>query len=230
MRYVFMFFAMVLIFCVGEMLNLGNNLLAQQSSQTTVFGRIVSAADTTMGMANVAVTITQDARTVRTDAQGYYSFANVPEGRYYVFPLQSGTRFEHIVTTIIVTNTSNTIHVSPFKGTALQPSIYGSVVTATYPPKGVENVEISIGDSLIARTDVNGHFCIPNLRYQQRYTLVPRISGGIFLPAKRTITVTGHDKVVKFAVEVLPSALPIVQKLFVEPLEVNKSLMVMLVR
>ncbi len=159
-----------------------------------VTGRIVYSTTPTIGVANIPVRNTQTGQVLNTDSTGYYTFAEIKNGTYYLYPLQPGLEFEPLVRTLKVNDED--IALPDFKAEAATYSIHGKISYEKSPSIGVPGVTVWAGEGLEAVTDETGFFRIKNLRHATTYVIVPTVpdmdtKNIKFFPTKVSIIITG---------------------------------------
>ena len=119
-----------------------------------------------------------------TDSTGYYMFANVPRGKYS-FSCQKDEYCGYLDSLKVPEETEKFVELSYFYGT-----ISGIVTHQEDGP--VENAQVSLNDSIITSTDINGFYQIDSLR-QQSYPV--KCSHPFYNDQQRTVIV--KDTVVR---------------------------------
>lgn len=159
----------------------GQDFTAQAAAtpQFTLGGRVTSSANPTSGVAGV--TVTRGMNTVMTDASGFYTFTNVPNGTYTITVSNPNLTFAQSSQSATVNNAN----LSNVNFSALLANVSGSVTV-----NNVGQAGITVSDGVrSAVTDASGAYTIRNVP-AGTYTLTP--SGGTnltFTPATRSVTV-----------------------------------------
>lgn len=166
-------------------------------SSCTIRGRVADSA----GNGVAGAIVSDGARSVTTDAQGYYLLTDVPPGTYTLTPSYDGYIFVPSARSITVSR-----HLSGLDFTASPPyRISGRVTDST--GKGVAGVTISDGTRSVV-TDGDGVFTLRDVP-AGTYTLTPSHSQYAFTPSSRTIVVSGDVSGQTFRVAPAASASPL---------------------
>jgi hypothetical protein len=147
----------------------------------TISGHVRNAAS--QGVPGVSMLRSGSTTPATTDANGYYSFVNVPVGTYAVSPSLTGASFSPASAT--VSNASPTADFTAtfsIRGrvtTGATVAMVGVAVTLNSTPAGVTNP---------VQTDANGYFSFTNLP-NGTYSFIPSFTGYVFNPASRSVTI-----------------------------------------
>ncbi|HEX8456854.1 MAG TPA: carboxypeptidase regulatory-like domain-containing protein [Pyrinomonadaceae bacterium] len=161
----------------------------------TISGSIRNAIATPFAGVTVTLTGAQSATTT-TDAQGNYSFANLPTGTYTVTPSGADFVFEpgsRTFTNLSADQTAN------FLLSFAQYSISGRISDANGNP--MPSVGITLSGSLNASTgtDANGNYLFNSLAKGGTYTVTPAKTNYNFTPPSATISnLNGNQAGVNF--------------------------------
>jgi hypothetical protein len=160
-----------------------------QEGMYPINGRVT---DEITGAGVSGVNITVDGVTtpqpVITNANGDYSFPNLPRGTYTVRPNLPNRTFIPPSTQVQITNVPvNNVN---FTLVALRYSIRGRVTNTLNDP--VANVAIVYGEKSVTMTDSNGEYTISNI-LPGSYTITPFFNGATFTPGSRNVQVSNAD-------------------------------------
>ncbi len=149
----------------------------------TISGSIRNAIATPFGGVTVTLSGTQSATTT-TDAQGNYSFANLPTGNYTVTPMLAHYTFtplSHTFNNLSANQTAN------FMVSVQQYSIGGRVTDAN--GNGIGSVAVSLDGSVstVTNTDASGNYLFNALPPGGNYTVTPAKTNYTFAPQYTTI-------------------------------------------
>jgi hypothetical protein len=149
-----------------------------------IIGRIMMSDGT--AIANVTVTRTgAGAAPVTTNSAGYYTFINVPDGSITVTPSKSGYIFTP--SNKVVTMAGADVLNQNFIG-ATGYTVIGRIATSNGVAIG--GVDVQIDGGAMVQTNSAGYYTFTGVANGQ-HTLVPSKSGYSFVPAQKTITVSG---------------------------------------
>ncbi|HEV2801581.1 MAG TPA: carboxypeptidase regulatory-like domain-containing protein [Pyrinomonadaceae bacterium] len=151
----------------------------------TIGGRISNAAGTPFSGVTMTLTGTQSATTT-TDAQGAYSFPNLPTGTYTVTPTRTHTSFNP--TSLTFTNLSSDQTTANFLASEVRYSISGRITDAS--GNGLPSVGITLSGSFnaITGTDTLGNYSFDNLFAGGNYTITPAKTNFTFTPANASLS------------------------------------------
>ncbi|HEY9404595.1 MAG TPA: carboxypeptidase regulatory-like domain-containing protein [Pyrinomonadaceae bacterium] len=160
------------------------------TSTYTISGSIRNAAATPFSGVSVALTGAQSATTT-TDAQGNYSFPNLPTGNYTVTPSLTHYAFEPTSRTFTNLSADQTAN---FLISSVRYSISGRITDAN--GNAMASVGISLGGSRnsMTGTDVNGNYAFDNLDAGGNYTITPAKANYAFTPPSATISNLGANQ------------------------------------
>ena len=121
-----------------------------------------------------------------TDAAGVYSIPNATAGTYTLTPSLTGYTFSPPSRSVTVAGAA--ITAQDFTASVATYAVSGAVSGDV--KAGVKLTLSATGKSFEATTDTAGAYSIPNAT-AGTYTLTPSLAGYTFLPASRSVTVTG---------------------------------------
>jgi hypothetical protein len=162
----------------------------------TISGSIRNAIATPFAGVTVTLSGSQNATTT-TDAQGNYSFANLPNGNYTVTPSGANFVFEPGSRTFSNLSADQTAN---FLLSFAQYSISGRVMDANGSP--MPSVGVSLSGSLNASTgtDANGNYLFNSLASGGTYTVTPAKTNYTFTPPSATVSnLSGNQAGVNFS-------------------------------
>ncbi|MDQ1560330.1 MAG: hypothetical protein QOD32_3390, partial [Pyrinomonadaceae bacterium] len=174
----------------------------------TIGGSIRNAIATPFNGVTVTLSGAQSATTT-TDAQGNYSFANLPTGNYTVTPSGANYIFEpgsRTFTNLSADQTAN------FLLSFAQYSISGRIMGADGLPMQSVGITLSGSTNASTTTDANGNYLFNNLAAGGNYTVTPAKTNYAFAPQNATISnLSGNQAGVNFsgAVTCTYSATPV---------------------
>jgi hypothetical protein len=178
------------------------------SATYTISGSIRNAIATPFNGLTVTLSGAQSATTT-TDAQGNYSFANLPTGTYTVTPSGANYVFEpgsRTFTNLSANQTAN------FLVSFAQYSISGRIMDANGHPMQSVAVNLSGSTNASTSTDANGNYLFNGLTAGGNYTVTPVKTNYTFTPQNATISnLSGNRAGVNFsgAVTCTYSATPV---------------------
>jgi hypothetical protein len=168
-------------------------------AQYTLTGRIVRSTDATLGVAGVPVRNTNTGQVVTTDSTGFYTFVELRNGQYCLYPLLPGLEFEPLVRIVKVLDED--VNASDFSAEEATYSIHGKIIYEKSPSQGVAGVTIYVADSAKVEltnvtTDDTGYFRVKNLKLNQQYQLLPLMADMEtknikIIPPKLQVMITG---------------------------------------
>jgi len=149
-----------------------------------ISGRIFNAAGTPFSGVTMTLSGSQNATTT-TDAQGNYSFANLPTGNYTVTPTRAHTAFEPTSRTFSNLSADQTEH---FLASNARYSISGRVADAS--STGIDGVTVTLSGTRggTATTDNSGNYTFANLEAGDNYVVTPAKANHTFAPQNATLT------------------------------------------
>lgn len=167
-----------------------------RASTYSISGSIRNAIATPFSGLTVTLSGSQSATTT-TDAQGNYSFANLPTGNYTVTPSGANYIFEpgsRTFTNLSANQTAN------FLLSFAQYSISGRIMGANGQPMQSVGVTLSGSTNASTTTDANGNYLFNNLIAGGNYTLTPAKTNYTFTPQNATISnLSGNQAGVNFS-------------------------------
>jgi len=172
-----------------------------------VSGYIVDSVDA--GIEGVTVTLSGDeSGSTTTDANGFYTFSNIPNGSYTVTPAKADLEFTPDHQDITVVDADEVV--TDMVGDSIHYTISGYILDGD--SAGIEGVTVTLSgdESDTDTTDANGaySFLLPD----GSYTITPTLTDYTFTEDHEAVTVAGDDVVVDTMVgeeAVDPYALPI---------------------
>ena len=170
------------------------NFTATANSDTTysISGTVTSGG---VSLSGVTMTLSGASSGIKTtDSSGKYSFTGLANGSYTITPMLSGYVFNQ-VSQVVTVNGANTININ-FTATATNPgttySISGTIVGEIL--QGV-TIALSGTSSRTATTNASGNYSLTGLT-NGSYTITPSLSGYVFTPVNRTVTINGTNATV----------------------------------
>ncbi|HEX8118022.1 MAG TPA: carboxypeptidase-like regulatory domain-containing protein, partial [Pyrinomonadaceae bacterium] len=148
-------------------------------------GRAIEGATLTLSGAQAATTT--------SDAQGNYSFANLPAGRNYTVTASS-TRYTFASPSQSFTDLDAN-KTADFTGTSFFYGVNGQVVDSANKPVTGLSVALSGGKTAATTTDLQGKFTFTDLPRGGSYTVTPsKLFGHLFAPASKTFDNLAADQ------------------------------------
>ena len=178
--------------------NLSSNQTANFTGNLTnvsISGTVVDEANGPLSGVIVNLTGSQSA-TVTTDAQGTFSFSQLPtSGSYTVAVSKQHYSFAPASHSVVLP--TNNVTVS-FQGQLNRHAITGRITRAN--GTGVSGVSVQLGQSptTTVPTDANGNYSFSDLPAGQSYTIVPSLTDFAFTPASATFQNLSSNQTANF--------------------------------
>jgi hypothetical protein len=173
-----------------------------QQNHFVITGRVVTAENPSIGVANVVVRNVQSDLLVRTDADGYYRFWQIPIGKYSIEILAatSENADESIITRSALIRGYD-VRIPDVKVSNAQSVVFGRVTRSGSRFEGLANVKIIADNGCVAITDANGYYTLRNLRTNTTYTITPALGEVEYAAVQRTLTLKSSLIRQDFAIE-----------------------------